>query len=75
MAGLSEVPLEAVENATEAKVQAVDLSKNNFNTFPEVRKKWQLSVCSLYGRLRYRLNGKYVAYCMMILTEINELLF
>jgi hypothetical protein len=38
VAGLSEVPLEAVENATEAKVQAVDLSKNNFNTFPEVRK-------------------------------------
>jgi hypothetical protein len=37
VAGLSEVPLEAVENAKEAKVQAVDLSKNNFNTFPEVR--------------------------------------
>jgi hypothetical protein len=68
VAGLSEVPLEAVENATEAKVQAVDLSKNNFNTFPEVRKKWQLSVYTV----GYRLNGKYVAYCMMILTEINE---
>jgi len=36
IAGLSEVPLEAVENAKEAKVQAVDLSKNNFDAFPEV---------------------------------------
>jgi hypothetical protein len=56
VAGLSEVPLEAVENATEAKVQAVDLSKNNFNAFPEVRKKWQLSVYTV----GYRLNGKYI---------------
>jgi hypothetical protein len=37
---LSEVPLEAVANAVEAKVQAVDLSKNSFNAFPEVRSKY-----------------------------------
>ena len=31
---LTELPLEAVENALEAKVQAVDLSKNQMSEFP-----------------------------------------
>ena len=31
---LTELPLEAVENALEAKVQAVDLSKNQMTEFP-----------------------------------------
>ena len=33
--GIVELPLEAVENAWEAKVQAVDLSKNQLKYFPE----------------------------------------
>ena len=33
--GLVELPLEAVENAFEAKVQAVDLSKNQLKDFPD----------------------------------------
>ena len=32
---LTELPLEAVENAFEAKVQSVDLSKNQLKQFPE----------------------------------------
>ena len=31
---LTELPLEAVENALEARVQAVDLSKNQLTEFP-----------------------------------------
>ena len=33
--GITELPLEAVENALEAKVQGVDLSKNQLKLFPE----------------------------------------
>ena len=33
---LSELPKEAVDNAVEARVSGVDISKNRFETIPEV---------------------------------------
>jgi hypothetical protein len=63
VAGLLEVPLEAVENATEAKVQAVDLSKNNFNTVPEVRNGRNTNQSVQYGWLPFE--RKFVAYCRL----------
>ena len=36
--GLTEIPLEAIENGKEAGVNALDASKNLLTTFPEVKK-------------------------------------
>ena len=43
---MTEIPVEAVENALEAKVNAVDASKNLISTFPEVIKGTFLVILS-----------------------------
>ena len=45
---LTELPLEAVENALEAKVQAVDLSKNQLTEFPANLDRFNNKVCDNY---------------------------